>query len=132
MTRAISTFEPSSPELDEPFFEGGGIHFGRARLSKTFHGALEGEGLVEMLSVRSDEGAAGYAALERITGTLDGRSGSFAFLHMGTMSSGLTWGQWRIVSGSGTGELATISGEGRIEISATGGHTLYLDYELRS
>jgi hypothetical protein len=40
------------------------------------------------------------------------------------------WARWPIVTGSGTGELARITGEGRIEISAEGEHQLHLDYEL--
>jgi hypothetical protein len=40
------------------------------------------------------------------------------------------WARWPVVAGSGTGDLARISGEGRIEIAADGAHQLHLDYEL--
>lgn len=106
-----------------------GVRYYRTRLIKTFHGDVEGRSTVEMLSVHA-EGSAGYVALERVVGVLQGRSGSFALLHVATMSGGEPWGRWLIVPGSGVDELAGIAGEGRIEIAADGAHTLHLDYTL--
>lgn len=107
-----------------------GVRYSRARLAKTFRGDLEGRSTVEMLSVRADDGSAGYVALERVVGALHGRSGSFAMLHVATMSGGEPWGRWLIVPGSAVGELAGLAGEGRIEIAADGAHTLHLDYTI--
>ena len=107
-----------------------GVQYSRIRIAKTFEGDLEGRSSVEMLSVHADNGGAGYVAVERIAGSLHGRSGSFAVLHVGTMAGELQWARWPVVTGSGTGDLARISGEGRIEITTEGAHELHLDYEL--
>ena len=112
-----------------------GIEFGLLLIAKTFTGAIDGTSTVEMLFTRTPrEGSfagAGYVALERITGTVDGRRGSFALLHISTIDEqGTSWGRWIISPGSGTGELAGISGSGRIDIADDGAHSLQLDYEL--
>ncbi len=83
-----------------------------------------------MLTARNDPLGAGYVALERIDGTLKGRRGTFALLHLGTMIGDTSSGSWPVSPGSGTGELEGISGVARIEIDEAGGHTLFLDYEL--
>jgi hypothetical protein len=130
VSTATASFVVERFEQDEPYLLDAGCAYGRAHLSKTFTGELEGESSVEMLSVRGDGGSAGYVALERITGRLDQRRGSFALLHSATASAERQWGDWRIVPGSGTGDLARISGSARIEVGADGSHRLLLDYEL--
>jgi len=112
-----------------------GIEYGLLVISKTFSGSIEGTGTVEMLFTRtpreSSFAGAGYVALERITGTVDGHRGSFALLHIATIDEQQTnWGRWIISPGSGTGELAGITGSGRIDIADDGSHSLQLDYEL--
>jgi Protein of unknown function (DUF3224) len=121
------TFDAFDPEA--PFIEESDVQLGRVKIAKTFTGDLEATSSVEMLSARSDSGA-GYVALEWVNGRLRGREGGFALLHLGTMENGEQWAKWPISPGSGTGELTGISGEGRIEISEDGSHTLFLDYEL--
>lgn len=121
----LDRFEP------EPSFrEEAGVQLGRAVIEKTFTGDLEGTSRVEMLSVQTDSGGAGYVALEWVTGRLGGREGAFALLHLATMSEGGQSGTWVISPGSGTGELAGINGSARIEIAPDATHTLHLDYEL--
>ena len=132
MQQAKAPFDLDSFESDPPYHESDGVTYGRSRIEKTFHGDIEGTGTGEMLSVRTDSGGTGYVALERITGMVHRRSGSFAVLHVGTMTEDGQWARWPISPGSGTGELAGIKGEARIEIAADGAHTLFLDYELES
>jgi Protein of unknown function (DUF3224) len=127
--RAVASFEFDSFDEDPPYRADGGARHQRAHIEKTFRGEIEGHGSVEMLAARAAEGA-GYVALEYITGTVNGRSGGFSLLHIGTMAGQETWARWPVVPGSGTGELRTIRGEGRIDIDAAGGHTFTLDYEL--
>ena len=127
--RAVARFDLDSFDEDPPNREEDGLRHTRARIEKTFRGDIEGHGSVEMLAARADEGA-GYVALEHITGTVNGRSGGFSLLHIGTMAGAQTWARWPVVPGSGTGELRAIRGEGRIDIDAAGGHTFTLDYEL--
>lgn len=130
MPQAVSPFQLDKFEPQSPYAEDYGVVYGRVLISKTFTGDLDAQSQVEMLAVRADPIGAGYVALERIEGTLRGRHGTFALLHLGTMVGETTWGKWPIAPGSGTGELEGISGQARIEIDEAGAHTLFLDYEL--
>ena len=75
------------------------------------------------------KGSAGYVALERFTGTLDGHTGSFVLQHSGTMTRGKAELRLTVVPDSGTGELAGIAGSMHIE-NAGGQHTYAFDYML--
>ncbi|MGA7173031.1 MAG: DUF3224 domain-containing protein [Candidatus Dormiibacterota bacterium] len=130
MPQAISPFQLDKFEPEPPYAENGGVSYGRVLISKTFSGDLVAHSQVEMLAVRADPTGAGYVALERIEGSLHGKNGSFALLHIGTMVGDQPWGRWPVSPGSGTGELTGISGEARIEIDEAGAHTLFLDYQL--
>jgi Protein of unknown function (DUF3224) len=130
MPIAVSSFVLDSFDGDPPYIEDAGVNYARLRIAKTFRGDIEGQSTVEMLSVRAENGSAGYVAVERIAGSLQGRRGSFAVLHVGTMAFETQWARWPVVTGSGTGELARIAGEGRIEIAPDGTHEFHLDYEL--
>lgn len=103
---------------------------GRMLIDKQFRGDLEGTGIGEMLTVMTDnEGSAGYVAIERITGTLGGRAGSFALQHSGTMTRGTPSLSVTVVPDSGTGELAGLSGEMAIDLSG-GKHAYTFNYRL--
>src|SRR5918911_4398159 len=90
--RAVASFDFDSFDEDPPYRAEGGARHQRARIEKTFRGDIEGHGSVEMLAARADEGA-GYVALEHITGTVNGRSGGFSLLHIGTMAGAEKWGR---------------------------------------
>ena len=130
MPIAVSSFVLDTFDEDPPYREDPGVGYTRLRISKTFKGDIEAQSTVEMLSVRAENGGAGYVAVERIEGSVHGRSGSFAVLHIGTMAGESQWARWPVVVGSGTGELVRISGEGRMEIAPDGAHQFHLDYEL--
>src|SRR6186997_2349032 len=84
---------------------------GRMILEKTFHGDLEATSIGEMLTAgTSTKGSAVYVAVERITGTLEGRRGTFSLFHTGVMTRGAPDLSIRVVPDSGDGELAGISG----------------------
>ncbi len=103
---------------------------GRFSLDKRYHGALEATGFGQMLTAgRPDQGSAGYVAIERVDGTLDGRKGSFALQHRGTMSPAGLDLEVLVVPGSGDGELAGISGRCTIRIEAKQ-HFYDLEYSL--
>ena len=96
------------PQPGDSAVDGG---FGRLSLDKKFHGALEGTSKGTMLGFQaSDKSGAGYVALEMVTGTLDGRSGSFALQHSGTMEGSKMSLSVTVVPGSGTGQLAGLAG----------------------
>ncbi len=127
--RASGTFEvklnPQAPE-DEV----GDPTVGRMSIDKQFHGDLEATSVGQMLAVRTDvEGSAGYVAMERVTGTLHGRSGSFALQHSGTMTQGAQQLSVTVVPDSGTGELAGLAGKMTIDI-VDGKHFYGFDYTL--
>jgi hypothetical protein len=132
MATGSSAFTLDVFEDDAPYVVADDVAYVRSRIEKTFYGDLEATSIVEMLSVRrGGEGdGAGYVALETVRGTLAARTGTFAILHAGTMVGDEVWARWPISPGSGTGGLAGITGEVRIEIAPDGAHTLHLDYEL--
>jgi len=100
-------------------------------VNKTFHGGLEATTVGEMYSAGDPaKGSAGYVAIERVTGTLNGRTGTFAIIHMATMQPGIPpQMSITIVPGSGTGDLAGITGTFTITI-ANGKHSYTLNYSL--
>jgi hypothetical protein len=130
VTSATSPFTLDVFETDEPYDTVDDIAYARTRIDKSFHGDLIATSHVEMLSVRGEGDGAGYVALETVRGTLQGRTGTFAILHAGTMTEDGMWAKWPISPGSGTGQLEGIRGEVRIEIAPDGAHTMHLDYEL--
>jgi hypothetical protein len=130
MPIAVSSFVLDSFDEEAPYAEDFGVSYARISIAKTFRGDIEARSTLEMLSVRAENGGAGYVAVERLTGSVHGRSGTFALLHVGTMAAETQWARWPVVPGSGTGDLLRISGEGRIEIGSDGTHELHLDYEI--
>jgi len=108
----------------------GGTGIGRFGLDKQFHGDLEGSSKGEMLGAGTPAtGTAGYVAIEQITGTLNGRTGSFALQHFGTMEDNKFDLLVKVVPGSGSGELSGIAGTMSIAI-ANGKHSWKFDYSL--
>ena len=90
---------------------------GRMTIDKQFHGDLQGTGRGEMLTGMTDtKGSAAYVAIERVTGTLHGRTGTFVFQHVGTMTRGAQQLVIVVVPDSGTGDLAGIAGTFRLTI----------------
>lgn len=103
---------------------------GRMSIDKVFSGDLQGTSKGEMLAaVTPVKGSAGYVAIERVTGTLQGRSGSFTLQHLGTMTRGAPTLTVLVVPDSGTGELSGIAGSLSINIT-DGKHFYTLDYTL--
>ncbi|WP_424950710.1 DUF3224 domain-containing protein [Deinococcus sp.] len=125
---ASGTFEVTlTPQNPAPGEESS---VGRMRLDKVFSGELAGTSAGQMLAFRSDtQGSAGYVALERVSGTLHGRGGSFMLQHSGSMDRGALQLSVRVVPDSGTGELAGLSGEMALDQSG-GGHAYTLSYTL--
>ena len=103
---------------------------GRMSIDKQFHGDLEAASRGEMLTAGSPvKGSAGYVAIEKLTGTLHGKNGSFALQHSGTMNRGAPSLVISVVPDSGTGELEGLTGAMSIEI-VNGKHSYVFDYAL--
>ena len=109
---------------------GAGSSLGRMSLDKQFSGDLQAVGKGEMLAARSDvPTSAAYVAIERVTGTLHGRSGSFALVHRGVMTASAQELSIQVVPDTATGELAGLSGTLAIRIEA-GRHYYEFEYSL--
>jgi hypothetical protein len=107
-----------------------GSALGRFTLDKQFHGDLEATSLGEMLTAGSTiKDSAAYVAVERVTGTLHGKRGTFALQHAGVMTRGEGKLTIIVVPDSGTGELAGLTGAMTIDI-ASGKHRYTLEYTL--
>ena len=116
--RAAGTFEVKMKSLpdDEKV---PGVAVVRLAWEKDWTGDLEA----------ASKGSGGYVAIEQVTGRLQGRTGSFTLVHKGTMGAGGVDIQIDVVPGSGTGQLAGLSG--RITITIAGGkHSYAMDYAL--
>jgi len=104
---------------------------GRMTLDKQFHGDLEATSKGQMLTAATGtKGSAGYVAIEKASGTLHGRSGTFVLQHSGTMTRGALQLSITVVPDSGTDQLAGLSGKMTINIAADGKHSYDFDYTL--
>jgi hypothetical protein len=84
---------------------------GRMSIEKEFRGDLVASGSGQMLTAMTGvQGSAAYVAIERVSGVLEGREGSFALQHRGAMNRGAQEMLVTVVPDSGTGELTGISG----------------------
>ena len=127
--QASGTFEVKlAPQPAAPGLEAAKL--GRQTIDKRFSGDLDGTSLGEMLSAGSPaQGSAGYVAIERITGTLHGKRGSFVLQHSGTMNRGAPSLTINVVPDSGTGELVGLTGA-MIIIITDGKHSYDFAYSL--
>ncbi len=108
----------------------GGATLGRMTLDKQFHGDLEATGKGEMLTAMTGvEGSAGYVAIERVSGKLHNRKGTFVLQHSGTMARGTQQLSVTVVPDSGTDQLTGITGKMTIDI-ADGKHSYGFEYTL--
>jgi len=104
---------------------------GRMTLNKQFHGELEATSQGEMLSAMTGvQGSGVYVAVERVTGALAGRRGSFMLHHTGIMKRGAPHLSINVVPDSGTDELAGLTGKMDIRIEAGGKHFYDFEYSF--
>ena len=88
---------------------------------------LKGEATGELLMCSSADGSAGYTIMDRVTGELCGRVGSFVMIHGATTDEMRAGG--KIVPGSGTDALASIAGTVEFQ-SDENGKRIILDFTL--
>jgi len=126
-TRAIGNFEvqmnpqPPDEKVGDPTI-------GRMSIDKQFQGNLEATSRGQMLAAGTDvKGSAGYVAMERVTGTLNGRNGTFALQHSGTMTRGTPHLSITVVPDSGTGELVGLTGK-MLVVIVDGKHSYEFEY----
>ncbi len=128
-SHASGTFDVKlTPQKDDG---GDDVGLGRMSIDKQFHGDLEGTSKGFMLSSAATvvKGSGGYVAMERVTGKLKGRAGSFVLQHSGTMTRGTPELSVTVVPDSGTGQLEGLAGKMTIKIDE-GKHSYEFEYTL--
>jgi hypothetical protein len=127
-THATGTFEVKLDFQADDKAEGSSL--GRMSIDKQFHGDLEATAKGQMLTAFTEvKTSAGYVAIERVTGTLHSRSGSFVLQHNGTMTGNSQQQTVAVVPDSGSGQLVGLAGQMSIKI-ADGKHSYDLEYTL--
>ena len=132
MTRATGAFEVLGGGEDPIEEIDGGIRLTHASGKQAFTGDIAGDGSVEWLMLYRSDRTAHLVGIQRITGSVGGRRGSFVIAADGDHDGSSSRIEWAVVAGSGTGELAGIRGSG--QMFAPGGRTgtYELEYELDS
>jgi hypothetical protein len=102
----------------------------RASVRKTFTGDIEGEGQVEYLMMYRSDGSATFVGLERVVGRIDGKTGTFVLQRIGVFEGGQAKESYSIVSGSATGELQGLRGDGSSAVGHGTEHPFSLNYDL--
>jgi hypothetical protein len=126
---ATGTFEVIRGSL-APYAQSEDANLGRMSIDKQFQGDLEAASKGEMLSAATAvKGSAGYVAIERVSGLLHGKRGTFVLQHTGTMNRGTPQLSVTVVPDSGTDQLSGISGRMPIQI-ASGKHSYEFEYTL--
>lgn len=102
------------------------------RLTETFSGDIEGDGVAHVVQATRADGAASFAGIERVRGALGGKQGSFLLQVHGTVVAKEMKAEWFVVPGSGSGELKGLRGEGGFEAELGHHGTVWLDYHFEA
>ena len=119
----VRTYEPSP--YDQP---DDGPALVRIHVEESFSGDIQGEGVATFLQTTMRDDEASFVGVERVTGSVGGRSGTFVLQDQGTVKDAVVSGDWFVVPGSGTGELAGLRGEGGFKAALGQGADITLDY----
>jgi hypothetical protein len=116
---------------ENPISEGEGLpKITRASVTKTFTGDLEGESHVEYLMMYRSDASATFVGLERVTGRIGAKQGTFVLQRTGTFENGEAKESYSVVPGSATGDLQGLKGNGTSAVGHGMEHPFELDYEL--
>jgi hypothetical protein len=102
----------------------------RISSTKSYKGDIVGGGKLEYLMMYRADGTASFVGLERVTGSVGGRSGSFVLQHSGTFEGGVAKVMLSVVRDSGTGDLRGLTGEGGFNVGHQPPFAMTLDYEF--
>ena len=122
-TITVHKYEPAP--YDQP---ADGPVLTRIHVEESFSGEIEGLGVTEFLQAARADGSASFVGIERVTGTVAGREGSFLLQDAGVVEGSIVSGDWFVVPGSGTGRLAGLRGEGGFRANLGEGAQVYLDH----
>lgn len=112
----------------QPYDQGVGPALMEVSLNETFTGDIDGQSSVRALQIKHSEKSANLLSLQRFTGKLGGRQGTFVLQGSETVEEGKISAKWHVVPGSGTGDLAGLRGQGGFEGAFGKGSTGTLDY----
>lgn len=115
---------------EKPYDEFEGRKLTTAKVVYTYTGDIEGEGRVEYLMAYGAEGKGNYVGLERITGSIAGRKGSFVVQHTGTFDATGVYNTWFVTQGSGSGELAGLTASGSASLIGHGPYPITFEYDF--
>jgi Protein of unknown function (DUF3224) len=119
----VKTYEPQPyEEIDDA------PNLVEIHVTETFSGDIEGEGVVRFLQAVRKDGSASFVGIERVTGKIAGRQGSFLLQDAGTLEGDTVKGDWFVIPGSGTGELSGLRGEGGFTAALGERADITLDY----
>ena len=119
----VHKYEPAA--YDEP---ADGPVLTRIHVEESFTGDISGDGVVEFLQAAGDDGLASFVGIERVTGTVGDLTGTFLLQDAGTVQDSIVSGDWFVVPGSGTGQLAGLRGEGGFRANLGENAQVHLDY----
>lgn len=119
----VHTYQPETYENS-----GGGADLVEIHVTEAFHGDIEGEGVVRFLQAVRADGSASFVGIERVTGSVGGRTGTFLLQDTGTVQGSVVSGTWFVIPGSGTGELTGLRGEGGFTANLGENADVTLDY----
>ena len=116
---------------EKPYSEGAGLpKLTRASVVKTFSGDIEGEGHVEYLMMYRSDGSATFVGLERITGRIGDRTGSFVLQRTGVFEGGQAKESYSVIPGSATGALHSLRGAGSSALGHGAEYSFVLNFDL--
>jgi len=119
----VHKYEPAAYE--EP---SDGPTLTRIHVEESFSGEIEGDGVAEFLQAGRADGSASFVGVERVTGKLAGKQGTFVLQDAGTVEGNVVSGEWFVVAGSGTGELEGLRGTGGFRANLGENAQVHLDY----
>lgn len=112
----------------KPYDRAGGLSLIEINLSETFTGDIDGESTVRSLKVQRADKSASQVSMQRFSGKLGGRQGTFVLQGSENVENGKMKATWFVVPGSGTGGLSGLRGEGGFESGFGKGSDVWLDY----
>lgn len=119
----VHKYEPAT--YDAP---GEGPALTRIHVEEAFSGDINADGVVEFLQAANADGSASFVGIERVTGSVGGRSGTFLLQDAGTVAGNIVSGEWFVIPRSGTGGLAGLRGTGGFRANLGEGAEVHLDY----
>jgi hypothetical protein len=119
----VKTYDPTV--FDEI---SGGASLTEIHVTETFSGDIQGEGVVRFIQAAHTDGSASFVGIERVRGSIDGKTGSFLLQDSGGVLGTEVNGTWFVIPGSGTGELQGLRGEGGFTAQLGQRASIWLDY----